>query len=56
LNFKLPSVLLLLLLFNACGVKSNPIPPKGTALPDYVDQFLKVDPSKDSREEPKEEE
>lgn len=34
--------LFLLFLFAACGcgVKSSPVPPKGTMLPSYVDKFL----------------
>ncbi len=28
---------------SACGVKSNPLPPEGTNIPSYLNQFLTLD-------------
>jgi hypothetical protein len=41
LNSK-PLIFTSLLFFSACGVKSDPIPPKGTALPSLITPYSKT--------------
>gem|GEM_PF-4070962 len=39
MNFK--TIILLMLLSTGCGVKGPPRPPAGTAVPSYLDSYLK---------------
>ncbi|MCO4794033.1 MAG: hypothetical protein KC493_09985 [Bacteriovoracaceae bacterium] len=52
MNFKF--IFLLLTLFG-CGVKSDPIPPEGTAIPSYESQYLVSKEEKQKSKESKKE-
>jgi len=42
LNFRF---IFILIFITGCGVKSDPVPPPGTAIPSYESQYLQTDQS-----------
>ncbi|MFN8369373.1 MAG: lipoprotein [Bacteriovoracaceae bacterium] len=45
MNFKLFILILIIAsMVNACGVKGPPVPPPGTEIPPWEEQFLKPTP------------